>query len=189
MAFDRQTQRIDGDVAFAAVDLLARVIASCSGDFGGLDRLAVDDDDRGCGAFAFPLCARPSACVRAVGNGQKTVYQGILLIREVACIARGSPHIFLDRSRSEPRRIARLVAEPANRGPAGRSTDKFVRHIAYRIITIKRILKDNWLLFHTTSGSSNAPHLAALRCVWTFTSVAPLPSAIWRSTALQPLEP
>jgi hypothetical protein len=42
-----QAHRVDDDVTFAAVDLLARIVAPLATDLGRLDRLAVDDRSTG----------------------------------------------------------------------------------------------------------------------------------------------
>lgn len=52
---DHEAERIDDDMPLAAHDLLARVKATYSTAFGGLDRLAVDDAGTGAGLFAFAL--------------------------------------------------------------------------------------------------------------------------------------
>jgi hypothetical protein len=46
LAFDRQAERIDGDVPLAAFDFLGGVEAARPAGLGRLDRLAVDDDRR-----------------------------------------------------------------------------------------------------------------------------------------------
>ena len=47
LAFDRQPERIDRQVALAAFDFLGRVEAARSARFRRFDRLAVDDHRRG----------------------------------------------------------------------------------------------------------------------------------------------
>ena len=43
LAFNRQAQRVDGEMAFAALDLRARVEPARAAGLRALDRLAVDD--------------------------------------------------------------------------------------------------------------------------------------------------
>jgi hypothetical protein len=54
LTLDRQAESIDCDVAFAALDLFARVVALGATRLGGLDGLAVDDDDAR--RRVLPLC-------------------------------------------------------------------------------------------------------------------------------------
>ena len=55
VAFDRQSEYIDGDMALAALDVLARVETAGTADFGRLDRLAVDHHGGWCGFAALRL--------------------------------------------------------------------------------------------------------------------------------------
>src|SRR3978361_2182543 len=55
LTLDRQAESIDRDVAFAALDLFARVVALGATRLGGLDGLAVDDDDARRRAPSFRL--------------------------------------------------------------------------------------------------------------------------------------
>jgi hypothetical protein len=55
-----QAQRIDGQMPFAARDLLSGIVASFFAPFGCADRLAVDDRRRGCAPFADTASQPPA---------------------------------------------------------------------------------------------------------------------------------
>jgi hypothetical protein len=55
LAFDRQAERIDGDMSFAALNFLAGVEAARSACFRRLDRLAIDNNGRWRGIAALSL--------------------------------------------------------------------------------------------------------------------------------------
>jgi hypothetical protein len=70
---DQQTQRVGDNLALAAFDLLAGIIAARTAALGGLDRLAVDDPADGLGS-------RPAAS-RACSSSAKLVFSRTPLSR------------------------------------------------------------------------------------------------------------